>query len=249
MIILLPRLPGLPAQALLEEFLEDGPATWAGFDCNNLPAAIRYAATGGHQVDPAQLNTLRDNILQIARAEGFDGRDSRSSLAKFDAEMAAFLVEEPLLASGEVLRDDFWTFVGVSLLPDVVYWRFGTARERYLGGVRNTFQRLWMRGRALDRGANHPKRWQLLEELTEDALVQITERPSLGGDPVLARGIAEAWRRARRHHGKGAMESTMRRAVLRVRIWNEIRSLADLPSRQLARVLADAFDLPTVGGS
>lgn len=36
----------------------------------------------------------------------------------------------------------------------------------------------------------------------------------------------------------------MRRAVLRVRIWNEIRSLADLPAETLARVLDGAFDLP-----
>ena len=50
-----------------------------------------------------------------------------------------------------------------------------------------------MRARALDRGEQHPRRWQLLEELTEDALVQITERPSIGADPVLARAIAEAW--------------------------------------------------------
>ena len=35
----------------------------------------------------------------------------------------------------------------------------------------------------------------------------------------------------------------MRRAALRVRIWNEIRSLADLPSEDLAGVLDDAFEL------
>ena len=141
------------------------------------------------------------------------------------------------------LGDDVWTFVATSLAPDIVHWRFGTARERYLGGVRNTFQRLWMRGRVLDRGADHHERWQLLEKLTEDALVQITERPSLGGDPVLARAIAEAWLRASLRYGGGAMEPIMRRAALRVRIRNEIRSLADLPSERLTGVLNEAFDL------
>lgn len=87
----------------------------------------------------------------------------------------------------------------------------------------------------------------VFKELTEDALVQITERPSIGADPVLARAVAEAWLRARRHHGKGAMEPIMRRAVLRVRIRNEIRSLADLPTETLACVLDEAFDLPVEG--
>ena len=244
MVILLPRLPTPAAEILLEQHMSDGFAAWSGFNPHDLPAPVRFAATGGSQVGPTQLAALRDRMLQIARSNGLGDTDVRAAYAKFDAEMAAPLAEDPLFASGEALRDDVWTFVGVSLAPDIVHWRFGAARERYIGGVRNTFQRLWMRGRALDRGAAHRERWQLLEELTEDALVQITERPSLGGDPVLARAIAEAWLRASLHHGKGAMEPIMRRAALRVRIWNEIRSLADLPSEHLACVLDDAFDIP-----
>ncbi len=243
MAILLPRLPGPAAENLLEQFLANGPSAWTGFDASDLPDAVRFAATGGSRVNSAQLLALRNRILQVAKANSLGRCGSRAWLAKFDAEVAALLAEEQMFASGEALRDDVWAFLGVSLAPDVVNWRFHAARERYLGGVRNTFQRLWMRGRALDRGAGHSDRWGLLVELTEDALVQITERPSLGGDPVLARAIAEGWLRAEHHYGKRAMEPIMRRAALRIRIWNEIRSLADLPSEQLARVIADAFGL------
>ncbi len=248
MVILLPRLPTPAAEILLEQEMSDGFATWSGFDPHDLPATVRFAATGGSQVGPAQLAALRDRLLQIARSNGLGNSDVRASHARFDAEMAASIAEDPLFASGEALREDVWTFVGTSVAPDIVHWRFGGARERYVGGVRNTFQRLWMRGRALDRGADHRNRWQLLEELTEDALVQITERPSLGSDPVLARAIAEAWLRASSHHGRRAMEPIMRRAALRARIWNEIRSLADLPSEHLADVLDDAFDIPAERG-
>lgn len=101
-----------------------------------------------------------------------------------------------------------------------------------------------MRGRALDRGTEHPERWKLLTELTEDALVQITERPSIGGDRVLALAIAEAWLRAAHHHGKAAMEDIMRRAILRIRIRNEIRSLADLPPDDLSSFLDGIFEVP-----
>lgn len=244
MVVLLPRLPGPAAEGLIDRFLDDGPNDWSGFDPDNLPEAVRFAATGGSRATRAELVELRNAVLETARANGFGTNSSRTSHASFDAELGPLLAEMPLLASGDALRDDSWTFVGVSLAPDVVHWRFRKARERYLGGVRNTFQRLWLRARALDRGEQHPERWQLLEELTEDALVQITERPSIGADTVLARAVAETWLRARIHHGKSAMEPIMRRAALRVRIWNEIRGLADLPSATLARVLDGAFDLP-----
>ena len=247
MVILLPRLPGPTAESLIERFLADGPANWAGFDPDGLPETVRFAATGGSRAGRRDLVTMRETVEETARANGLGTHGSGPSHARFDAELGASFAEMPLLSSGEALRDDFWTFIGITLAPDVVHWRFRAARERYLGGVRNTFQRLWLRARALDRGEQHPRRWQLLEELTEDALVQITERPSIGADPVLARAIAEAWLRARRHHGKGAMEPIMRRAVLRVRIWNEIRSLADLPIKALACVLDGAFGLPVKG--
>ena len=243
MVILLPRLPDAAAEILLQQHMSDGFTAWPGFKPDDLPAAVRFAATGGSQVTPTQLGELRSRILQIARSNGFGHLDVRATHAKFDAELSASLADDSLFESGEALRDDVWTFVGTALAPDVVYWRFGVAPRRYLGGIRNTFQRLWLRGRTLDRGADHRDRWLLLQELTEDALVQITERPSLGGDPVLARAIAEAWLRASLKHGRGAMESIMRRAVLRVRIWNEIRSLAALPSEDLAGTLDDAFDI------
>ena len=244
MVILLPRLPTPAAQILLDQHLADGFAKWPGFDADALPEAVRYAATGGSRVRSNQLVELRDRIVRIARSHGLGNTGVRATHAAFDAELAASLAEDSLFQSGEALRDDVWTFVGVSLVPDIVHWRFGTARERYLGSIRNTFQRLWMRGRALDRGIDHPKRWILLGELTEDALVQITERPSLGGDSVVALAIAEAWLRASSCHGRTAMEPIMRRAALRVRIWNEVRSLADLPPEDLASVLDEAFDLP-----
>ena len=249
MVTLLPRLPGPAADNLLRSFLENEPAAWTGFDPDNLPEAVHYAPTGGSKADRNDLLSLRKTVEEAARAHGFGAPGSRAYSARFDAELSASLAKMPLLSSGETLRDDFWTFVGVTLAPDVVHWRFGAARARYLGGIRNTFQRLWLRAQALDRGGRHPRRWQLLEALTEDALVQITERPSIGADSVLARAVAEAWLRARKHHGKGAMEPIMRQAVLRVRVWNEIRSLADLPTDALASVLDGAFGLPGEGRS
>ena len=248
MVKLLPRLPAPAAEFLIDRFLKDGPTNWTGFDPDDLPEAVRYAATGGSPANRKDLVALRNTLVRKARANGFGVNGGADTHARFDAELGGSLGEMSLLSSGEALRDDFWAFVGTSLAPDVVHWRFkAAARPRFLGGMRNTFQRLWLRAYALDRGEEHPQRWGLLHELTEDALVQITERPSIGADPALASAVAEAWLRARRHHGKGPMESIMRRAILRVRMQNEIRSLADLPADILASVLDSAFGVPAEG--
>jgi hypothetical protein len=228
---------------VIRDFLERGLERWRGFDPANLPVSVRFAATGGTPVGTPELEELRADLEELARAHGFGVTNDRNSLAAFDAEVAAWLAQAELFSTGEALRDDVWSFVSAVVAPDIVHWRFGAAIERYIGGVRNTFQRLWMRGRALDRGPDHPERWKLLTKLTEDALVQITERPSIGSDPVLARAVGEAWIRASEIHGKSAMESIMRRAILGIRIRNEVRSLADLRPDNLADILNQMFEI------
>ena len=173
MVILLPRLPSVAAEGLLSKYIDDEFAKWPGFNAHALPNAVRFAATGGSRVHPEQLQTLRDDIVQVARRSGMGRKSGRTEHSDFDSAAAAFFADDSLFQSGEALLDDVWSFIGTTLAPDVVHWRFGVARERYLGGIRNAFQRLWIRGVALDRGPDHRKRWQLLNELTEDALVQL----------------------------------------------------------------------------
>ena len=180
MIFLLPRLPAPAADRLLDQILDGGEFRWPGLVVESLPDCVRYAATGGSTIAAARLGQLRAGLLEVASRHGFPGTGNRDALARFDAALAGWMASVEELGTGEALRDDVWAFFGVVLAPDVVNWRFGGARERYLGGVRNTFQRVWMRAVALDRGQTHPERWDLLEQLTEDALVQITERPAIG---------------------------------------------------------------------
>lgn len=249
MILLLPRLPAPACERLVKEFLERGPERWAGFDPTNLPETVRFAATGGSRAEGQHLADLRSGLEELARRRGFGQPVDRHALAAFDADAGSWLAQSDLFSTGEALRDDVWSFVTAVVAPDIVHWRFGPAIERYTGGVRNTFQRLWMRGRALDRGPGHPARWALLTELTEDALVQITERPSIGGDPVLSLAVAEAWLRAARINGRARMEDIMRKAVLNVRIRNEIRSLSDLPADALSAVLDEIFGIAAVASA
>lgn len=237
-MVLLPRLPVLAANQLLQSFLAD--TAWA-FDPLRLPDAVRFASTGGTPATSTQLVSLRDGLVGQARAFGFE-QDGKDDFAKFDSALAAGLADVDYLHDSQALREDFWAFIGIVVAPDIVRWRFGVTPSRYLGGVRNTFQRLWLRGRALDRGHDSANRWGLVEALTEDALVQIVERPSLGAFPRLARAIAEAWVRASTRHGRERMEPIMRRATVRIGIQNGIRLLTGLTEADLVVLLDQAFD-------
>jgi hypothetical protein len=136
-----------------------------------------------------------------------------------------------------------WAFFATALAPDVTVWRFGgRSAERFHGGVRNVFQRLWMRANALDGGPQAgDERWSLLEPLTEDALVQITERPAIGADHLLSRCIARAWAAKAARDGKGGMEASMREAIIRVRIRNEVQMLSALAENDLDREVEALF--------
>jgi hypothetical protein len=168
----------------------------------------------------------------------------RSLYADFDKRAARYLGACPLLGSGEALRDDVWAFISIVMLPDVVAWRFPSrSPSRFNGGVRNAFQRLWMRGHYLDRGDGHQDRWGLVSHLTEDAMVQIFERPSIPATPGLAPAIAEVWIDMAREHGRGAMEEITRIAIKMLRIKNEIVDLSMLPHGEITMLIKDHFEM------
>lgn len=242
MTTLLPRLPGPAAERLLDALFTDDGVRWNGFNADPHPDGVRFAATGGTTISAIRLLDLRSSLTEIATGYGFpnSGRDQHAS---FDAALADWLSAHEELHSGEALRDDAWSYFGVVMAPDIVHWRFGRSRERYLGGVRNTFQRVWLRARALDRGEGSEDRWGLLRDLTEDALVAITERPAIGADPSVARQLAEGWVRAAGRVGRNRMEPIMRLATIRLRIRNEIQSLSTLPASELAATVDEFFGL------
>lgn len=233
-VVFLPRLDRLAVDSILEKLKAGSNEEVAIAAVNNLPDAMTFAATGGRPAGGEDFQLLRSGIVDIARKHGYGDTSAHSASAAFDAEASVWLATLPLLDSGEALRDEVWAFITAALVPSVVLWRYGLVAERFHGGIRNTFQRLWIRGRALDRGPNAEDRWGLLRDLTEDALVQITERPAVGADPVLACAIGEGWVRAAAHYGRGAMESVMRRTIIGIRLRNEILMLAhgagDLPA-------------------
>jgi len=242
-VFLLPRLSQIGVATVLREAGPQGPQLGRSADfLAEFRSLVSYGPSGGTRVSSDIIIGIAKQLRTLATGCGFPGPSDAAGRAKFDRKAAVALAGIRELQSGEALRDDVWAFLATILTCDVAAWRFpGFAPERFAGGNRNTFQRLWIRGRALDRGEEHPDRWRLVEELTEDAMVQIFERASIAANAALARAIAEEWVRVARLGRRAMMEDVMRTAMKLIRLRNEIVDLACLPGNELAAEVGSAF--------
>lgn len=237
-MLLFPRLDRIHVDAILEEFAlkEVAPNKPSGID------ARHFGATGGSRISDSELADLRRQILDIACENGFPGASNSAQRSAFDTQLTAFFADYPSLTAGEALRDDVWAYITTVLVPDVVVWRFkGIARRRFQGGVRNALQRLWLRAKALDRGKESDNRWKFVNSLTEDAFVQIVERPSISSDSRLAQALAEGWIKTAQRVGQSAMEPVMRRAVVNLRLRGEVQMLFALDDAALDNLVNRMF--------
>lgn len=157
-----------------------------------------FTPTGGNRIGEQTLRNLQKGVRTIAEEGGypssFPDRPARSARREFDFKVARYLHENMGIVPGEAGKDDVWEFLTCVLLPDVVRWRFPggggsrkTGAERYLGGVRNTFQRLWWRAEVLGEDGDY----ELVQRLNEDELVQVMERPQIASQRRLARAVAK----------------------------------------------------------
>lgn len=241
---LLPRLTALGVTTILDSV---GTGSLTPTNARSIvedgACMLSFAASGGSRSEDLA-NCVGSAIREIALKSGFPDNQSQVARSMFDRDAAIYLASHPDLGSGEQLRDDVWAYLTTVLLPDIVAWRFpDRAPHRFSGGVRNTLQRLWSRGRVMDRGEEHTERWGLVRSLSEDAAVQIFERASIGGSKLLAMAVAERWVSMAAEIGRGRMEPIMRRATKLVRLRNEIVDIAGLPDEARRTIVASCFEL------
>jgi len=243
-VLLLPRLSILGVSGILESSDPAAPTPAASRAMlTEGSAMLSFAASGGNQSE-AQADAIGLKLREIATNDGFPDNPSQIARSKFDRDAAIYLGSLPELSTGEALRDDVWSFIATVTAPDIVSWRFpDRATHRFRGGVRNAFQRLWIRGTTLDRGKDHEDRWGLVRALSEDALVQIFERASIAGNRSIATALAEGWLKVARQIGRGAMEPVMRRATKLLRLRNEVLDVAGLAADERNAIVEDCFAL------
>ncbi|CAI0907023.1 Uncharacterised protein [Serratia liquefaciens] len=243
-VSLFPRLNKFGLNKVLEDLHESKHIRSSSVDILTRYRDITsYAATGGSKSEKLALY-IESEIRKIAQMAGFPDINSQLNKSKFDQEAAIFLSQIDSLKTGEGLRDDVWSFITAILIPDIVTWRYNdTSIERFSGGWRNTLQRLWIRGVVLDRGVNSQNRWELIYELSEDAMVQIFERTSISSNAKLALALAEGWLNNLEKIGRNRIEDVMRNVVKIVRIKNQTTDLTYLSTFALNEIIGNAFDM------
>lgn len=152
----------------------------------------RHYYAVGARVDESRIRQLAEDLHAAAVELGYpEPLEDRSN---FDRVLSLRLLDEPILDVGAA---GVWAHLGAALMPHLTLWRWGwpevrddeagmSARkaERFLGGFRNTFRRGWYRVWQFGAGDEDPP-----ATFWEDALFNIEERPSLGGNRRVASRI------------------------------------------------------------
>lgn len=242
MVVLLPRLSPVGVQAVVSEASHGSlPVASSPQDLVNRGEHLSFASSGG-TVSRESAFRITSGLREIASQHGFPSESNTQQRAAFDHDASIALAQMEELSSGEALRDDVWACLTTVIAPDLVAWRFPSPPpERFHGGVRNAFQRLWMRGVTLDRGEENERRWELLGCLKEDAMVQIFERPAIAANAPLARAIVEGWLSISADFGRGMHELLFRTAMKVIRLRNEIVDLTILDQATLEDEVFQVF--------
>jgi len=191
-MLLYPQLPPAFARVLADELLSKSIQDLFALSSTSHHSAI-YAPTGGIRVSESHLHKVNQCIRENAIKSDYPAPLTGLNTQSFDASLGRILYEILEITPSEASNLGIWAFMSCVMWPDLVRWRFpggtdGTSRERFVGGRRNTFGRMWWRAYLLrEPNSEHP--YKLLDLLGEDELVQIMERPSLAGNSPLIREI------------------------------------------------------------
>ena len=217
-----------------------------------------YTSSENRKVKTEDLHLLRNRILDLATKNGFRN-ESPNRFREFEYDVAICLSNCSFLwpnslPTGEALRNNFWTYLTIVLLPDLAAWRWPIPKDgelstawngRILGGTRNTFQRIFRRVLSFDRGSNHPERFNLIKDLMEDDFSAILERTSIGCNPKIAIALAEEFLLMRkRNENKSKQIQTLiyRESTKDLTAYGKVQSLDLLEEKDLKELISQVFN-------
>jgi len=238
-LYLYPRLPTHAARAIFAEHAGLQPIDLRDSASITHPLAAPNP-TGGRPVPGAMLTKVQHAVRELAVDFGFPAAMSMSKQAEFDRICGTLMFDQMSIVPADAGHAGVWSFITLVLLPEVAPWRFrDRTEERYLGGPRNTFQRLWWRA------------WSLGPDLTEvpsgvaafgeDEYVQIMERPTISGNQRVARALQAEMHRLPAETYKNRAQ-VLRRAVIRIRAARSHYYLDLLSDDQLAALMRDQVE-------
>ncbi|QNE13805.1 hypothetical protein FYJ92_04565 [Pseudarthrobacter sp. NBSH8] len=151
----------------------------------------QYYPLARQRASAEELLGLRGKIVGIAEEFGFPSAVSSKVLVEFDRSVGPEVHAQMTIMPADASSIDVWNFINTAVVPDVVLWRYGRfhtqskkwniSEDRLFDMTRTTIGRLWWRVHLLGP--------ELARKLGEDEVVNLLEKPRIGGYPVLSRAM------------------------------------------------------------
>lgn len=161
----------------------------ASIDLRTIQA--QYYPLARQRAGSEELLGLREKILGIAEEFGFPSAVSTKVLVEFDRSVGPEVHAQMAIMPADASSIDVWNFINTAVVPDVVLWRYGRfhtqtkkwviSEDRLFDMIRTTIGRLWWRVHLLGP--------DLARKLGEDEVVNLLEKPRIGGYPLLSRAM------------------------------------------------------------
>lgn len=194
-----PKIPRMTKQAALQ--MVDR-IQQTGNSKDHLATTTSYGI--GHYIRPADslistedLMLLKAHVIDSLHNCGFHFGEPipTTKVAEWDQVLGQAMWEKLKISVPQSNDKEVWTYLSIFVFYGFAEWRYPSSeegsenRERLIGERRNVLRKCWIRVVALGPDLlldNHPGS----QRLSEDELVAIFERPTLGDDKILARAIA-----------------------------------------------------------
>lgn len=191
-VLCYPRMP-LYEAARTWEVLRAQSLAQIGGSIDLTTVQAQYYPLARQRAGSEELLRLRAKVLGIAQEFGFPSVVSSKVLVEFDRSVGPEIHAQMTIMPADASSVDVWNFINTAVVPDVVLWRYGRfntegkkwiiSADRLFDITRTTIGRLWWRVHLLGP--------DLARKLGEDEVVNLLEKPRIGGYPLLSRAMGE----------------------------------------------------------
>lgn len=142
----------------------------------------------GELVERAELLNLRHKIVELATKYGFRNIDTKLTKTKndFDREFSILIFNEMNISASVAATIQSFFFINLKVMPDIIYWRWGDIKERFINLRRNYSGTQWWRYFLFAGNQEYEK---FYKKLNETDISELFERPSTRGFEDYAKNI------------------------------------------------------------
>lgn len=185
-----PRM-SLADASLRWELLKSQPLHVIATEVDVFGASGEFYPLARRRAAPDDLSALRAKIVNVASEFGYPSAVRGRRLTEFDRAVGPVVHQQMEIIPVDASSNDVWNYINTILVPDIVLWRYGKfdavsgkwsiSVDRLFDLTRTAIGRLWWRIQLLGE--------DVAAKLGEDEVVQLLERPRIGGYAPLARAI------------------------------------------------------------